>query len=162
MLRKYFFCAFCAKSFCKMRNGSHGLTIHEFFFSSPSSREKQELSHLLKWTGFSENKELRERERDLRKTIILFYGDVKGCLRDISTKDSRAAWDELLAKIGEAGDAFWTRVIGEILNHICVKTDFWTLRYIQLFVQKFRNRKEILSYKIEDKFKIRNSKSLWV
>ena len=42
----------------------------------------------------------------MRKTIILFYGDVKGCLTEISTKDSRAAWDELLAKIGEAGDAF--------------------------------------------------------
>ena len=52
--------------------------------------------------------------------------------------------------------------IGEILNYICLETVFWTLRYIQLFVQKFRNRKGILSYNIEDKFKIRNSKSLWV
>ena len=73
--------------------------------------------------------------------IILFYSDVKGCHRDISMKDSRAARDELLAKIGEAGDAFWTRDIGEILNHIWVETDFWTLRYIQLFVQKFRDLK---------------------
>ena len=103
-----------------------------------------------------------ERERYLRKTIILFYGDVKGCLRDISTKDSWAAWDELLAKIGEAGDAFWTREIGEILNYICLETVFWTLRYTQLFIQKFRNRRGILSYNIEDKFKITNSKSLWV
>ena len=59
-----------------------------------------------------------------------FYIDVKGCHRDISTKDSWAAWDELLAKIGEAGDALWTRDIGEILNHLWVETDFWTLRYI--------------------------------
>ena len=55
-------CAFCAKSFSKMRKGSHGLTIHVFFFSSPSSRKNQELSHLLKWIGFSEIKELRGRE----------------------------------------------------------------------------------------------------
>ena len=82
------------------------------------------------------------KERYLRENkIILFYSDVKGFHRDISTKDSRAAWDELLAKIGEAGDAFWTRDIGEILNHIWVETDFWTLRYIQLFVQKFRDLK---------------------
>ena len=47
-----------------------------------------------------------ERERYLKEKIILFYSDVKGFHRDISTKDSRAAWDELLAKIGEAGDAF--------------------------------------------------------
>ena len=47
-----------------------------------------------------------EREIFEGKQIILFYSDVKGFHRDISTKDSRAAWDELLAKIGEAGDAF--------------------------------------------------------
>ena len=161
MLRKNFFCAFCAKSFCKMRNGSHGLTIHVFFFSSPSSRKNQELSHLLKWTGFSENKELREREIfEENDNFVLwwcervsyrdFHEGFPSCMGWIIGKDWRG-WRCILNKRG------W-RDIELYMPWNC----FLDVEIYSIICTKIRNRKGILSYNIEDKFKIRNSKSLWV